>query len=140
MKADGTTTDRSAPTSIDEYIAAFPPEVRSILHKIRSAIREAAPGAEEKISYRMPAFTLQRDLVYFAAFKSHIGLYPPVRGEQKLMQAVARYAGEKGNLKFPLDEPIPYALIGRIVKARVREQAQRAAARQGGTKRNGANA
>ena len=124
-------TGRSTPKNIDEYIAGFSPEVQAILKKIRSTIRKAAPKATEKISYQMPAFTLERDLIYFAAFKKHIGLYPPVRGDQKLKQDAAPYAGEKGNLKFPLDEPIPYALIGRIVKARVKEQRERAAAKQG---------
>jgi uncharacterized protein YdhG (YjbR/CyaY superfamily) len=124
-------TARSTPKNIDEYIAGFSPEVQAILKKIRSTVRKAAPKATEKISYQMPAFTLDRDLIYFAAFKKHIGLYPPVRGDQKLKKDAAPYAGEKGNLKFPLDEPIPYSLIGRIVKARVKEQRERAAAKQG---------
>jgi uncharacterized protein YdhG (YjbR/CyaY superfamily) len=121
-------TVRPAPRTIDEYIAAFSPAVQSILRKIRLTIREASPTAEEKISYRMPAFALGgRILVYFAAFKQHIGLYPPVRGDEKLKKAIAPYAGEKGNLRFPLDRPIPYALITRIVKHRVKEiQARKA--------------
>jgi uncharacterized protein YdhG (YjbR/CyaY superfamily) len=114
-------TGRSAPKNIDEYIAAFSPEVQSILEKIRLTIREAAPEAKEKISYKMPAFTLDGDLIYFAAFKRHIGIYPPVQGDEKLSKEIARYRGEKGNLKFPLDEPIPYALIRRLVKFRVKE-------------------
>ena len=77
-------TDRSAPKNIDEYIAAFSPEVQSILEKIRLTIRQAAPEAEEKISYKMPAFTLDGDLIYFAAFKKHIGIYPPVQGDENL--------------------------------------------------------
>jgi uncharacterized protein YdhG (YjbR/CyaY superfamily) len=121
---------RSTPRNIDEYIAGFAPEVRAILRKIRSTVRKAAPRATERISYQMPAFTLDRDLIYFAAFKKHIGLYPPVRGDARLKKDAAPYAGEKGNLKFPLDEPIPYALIGRIVKARVKEQQERAPAKQ----------
>jgi uncharacterized protein YdhG (YjbR/CyaY superfamily) len=123
-------TARSTPRNIDEYIAGFTPEVRAILRKIRSTVRKAAPGATEKISYQMPAFTLDRDLMYFAAFKKHIGLYPPVRGDAKLKKDAAPYAGEKGNLKFPLDEPIPYALIARIVKSRVKEQRERVASKQ----------
>jgi uncharacterized protein YdhG (YjbR/CyaY superfamily) len=115
-------TDRSGPGTIDEYIAAFPPEVRSILEKIRLTVRAAAPLAEEKISYRMPAFALDGILIYFAAFKKHIGVYPPVRGDEKLSKQLARFRGEKGNLKFPLDEPIPYKLISRIVKLRVKER------------------
>ena len=115
--------DRSAPETIDEYIAAFPPDVQSILEKIRRTIRKAAPQAEEKISYKMPAFALDGDLIYFAAFKKHIGIYPPVRGDAKLSKELSRYRGEKGNLKLPLDEPIPYELIARVVKFRVKEHA-----------------
>ena len=123
--------DRSPPRNIDEYIASSSPEVRAILEKIRSTIREAAPEAEEKISYRMPTFALRGILIHFAAFKNHIGLYPPVRGDEQLLADVAPYRGEKGNLKFPLDEPIPYALISRIVKFRVKEQLARAEAKRG---------
>lgn len=104
---------------IDEYIGAFPPEVGAILEKIRQTVRKAAPEAEEVISYNMPAFRQKKVLVYFAAFKRHIGLYPPVRGDARLEKAVARYAGPKGNLQFPLDEPVPYELIERIVKFRL---------------------
>jgi uncharacterized protein YdhG (YjbR/CyaY superfamily) len=113
--------NQPAPGSIDEYIAAFPPEVRSILRKIHATIRKAAPGAEERISYKMPAFAQDGDLIYYAAFKKHIGLFPPVRGDEKLQKELARYRGEKGNLKFPLDEAIPYGLITRVVKSRVKE-------------------
>jgi uncharacterized protein YdhG (YjbR/CyaY superfamily) len=118
-------TDRTVPKNIDEYIAAFPPEVQLILEKIRLTIRQAAPEAEEKISYRMPAFMLGGILVYFAAFKKHIGMYPPVQGDEKLSKELARYRGEKGNLKFPLDEPIPYRLIRKIVQHRVKDQLKR---------------
>ena len=114
------------PGNIDEYIALFTPEVRSILEKIRSTVREAAPDAEEKISYRMPTFALKGILIHFAAFKNHIGLYPPVKGDEELQAEIAPYRGEKGNLRIPLDEPIPYALIRRIVKARVKEQSESA--------------
>lgn len=124
-------TNRSKPRSIDRYIAAFSPEVRSILKKVRSTIRKAAPGAQEKISYGIPAFTMGGALVFFAAFKNHIGLYPPVRGDEKLRKAISPYRGEKGNLKFPLDEPIPYALISRIVKVRVKERRERIATKRG---------
>ena len=122
--------DRSAPGNIDEYIAAFSPEVQSILEKIRLTIRKAAPEAEEKISYQMPAFALGGDLIYFAAFKNHIGIYPPVRGDEKLNRELSRYRGDKGNLKFPLDEPIPYALIDRVVNFRVKEHLERAASKR----------
>jgi uncharacterized protein YdhG (YjbR/CyaY superfamily) len=122
-------TGRPAPKSIDEYIAASSPEVRPILERIRSTIREAAPGAQEMISYRMPAFTRNGVLVYFAAFKNHIGLFPPVSGDARLEKAISRYAGEKGNLRFPLDRPIPYRLIERIVKLRVKQNLAKAAAK-----------
>jgi uncharacterized protein YdhG (YjbR/CyaY superfamily) len=119
----------STPTTIDEYIATFPPDIQAILQKIRATIAQALPKAQEKISYRMPAFVQDGDVIYFAAFKKHIGLYPPVR-EPKVKKAVARYAGPKGNLQFPLTERIPYTLIGRIAKARAKENAARAAARK----------
>lgn len=113
--------DRSPPATIDEYIAACSPAVRPILKKIRATVRKAAPQATEKISYRMPAFVQNGVLIYFAAFNHHIGLFPPVTGDEKLMKDVERYRGPKGNLKLPLDEPIPYGLVGRIVKARVEQ-------------------
>ena len=112
---------RAKPKNIDEYIASFSPEVQAILERIRSAIRRAAPDAQETISYRIPAFKLHGIVVYFAAFKQHIGLYPPVRGDADLEKSIATYAGKKGNLQFPLDQPIPYRLIERIVKLRVKQ-------------------
>ncbi len=124
-------SQRLQPRNIDEYIAAFSPEIQSILEKIRLTIREAAPGAEEKISYQMPTFTLMGNLVHFAAFKKHIGFYPPVQGDKKLRAEIEPYRGEKGNLRFPLDQPIPYGLIGRIVKFRVKEQLAKAASQRG---------
>jgi len=105
--------------TVDEYIAGFPPDVQEVLKKIRHTIQAAAPESEETISYRMPAFKQNGILVYFAAFKKHIGLFPPVRGDADLMRAVKPYAGPKGNLQFPLNKRIPYALIRRIVEARV---------------------
>ncbi len=114
-------TRRDAPRNIDEYISFFSPEVQAVLEKIRLTIRQAAPGAQETISYRIPAFTLDGILVYFAAFKKHIGLYPPVRGDAELEKSISIYAGEKGNLRFPLDQPIPYRLIEKIVKLRVNQ-------------------
>ncbi|HEV8433209.1 MAG TPA: DUF1801 domain-containing protein [Thermoanaerobaculia bacterium] len=114
------------PKTIDAYIAAAPAEVRPILEKIRQTIAAAAPEAQEVISYRIPAFRGKGILVYFAAFKHHIGLYPPVSGDAKLEKDLVRYAGPKGNLKFPLDEPIPYALIKRIVRLRVKQDRTKA--------------
>jgi uncharacterized protein YdhG (YjbR/CyaY superfamily) len=122
---------RLQPRNVDEYIASFPPQVQSVLEKIRLTIREAAPEAEEMISYRMPTFALKGNLIHFAAFKQHIGLFPPVKGDEKLEAEIARYRGEKGNLKFPLAEPIPYDLISRIVKFRVKEQLERAESKRG---------
>ena len=118
----------TAPT-IDDYIAGFPPDVQAILQKIRTTVAKAVPRATERISYRIPAFALDGDVIYFAAFKKHIGLYPPVR-DPKLKKEIARYAGPKGNLQFPLTERIPYGLIGRIAKARARENAALAAAKR----------
>lgn len=118
------------PTSISEYIAAFPPPVRAILERIRQTVRNGAPGAEETISYRMPAFRLGGILLYFAAFKSHIGIYPPVSGDPSLERALSPYAGPKGNLKFPLNQPLPYDLIARIIALRVKQQATKASAKR----------
>lgn len=118
-----------APQTVDEYIAAFPPEVRTILTKIREVVKAAAPEAEERISYRIPTFSLDGVLIHFAAFKNHIGVYPPVEGDASLEKAVAPFAGEKGNLRFPLDQRIPYELITRIVKFRARQNRARAGAK-----------
>jgi uncharacterized protein YdhG (YjbR/CyaY superfamily) len=117
---------RANPKNIDEYIASFSPEVQAVLQRIRLTIRKAAPGAEEIISYKIPAFRLNGILVYFAAFKNHIGLYPPVRGDAQLVKAALAYAGEKGNLQLPLDHPIPYGLIRKIVKFRVKQNSSKA--------------
>ncbi len=115
-KSSPEASTRSAPSTIDEYIASFSPQVQRALQRIRRTIRQAAPDAKEAISYQIPAFKLSRTFIYFAAFKNHIGLYPPVRGDEKLMKAVAPYAGPNGNLQFRLDEPIPFDLIEQIAK------------------------
>jgi uncharacterized protein YdhG (YjbR/CyaY superfamily) len=120
---------------VDSYIATFPKKVRTLLLKVRRTIRAAAPNASEVISYRMPAYRQNGTLVYFAGFKSHIGLYPPVRGEAALQKAAAKYAGPKGNLKFPYDEPLPLALIGRIVRLKVKQDQARAAGKKKKSKR-----
>lgn len=122
-------TPRSVAANIDEYIAAFPPEVRAVLEQVRRTVRDAAPDAKETISYRIPAFRQNGMLVYFAAFRHHIGFYPPVRGDAALVKAVAPYAGEKGNLRFPLDQPVPYDLIGRITRLRVAQDKANVAAK-----------
>jgi uncharacterized protein YdhG (YjbR/CyaY superfamily) len=111
------------PASIDDYIAAQVPAVQPILQRIRAIVREEAPDAQEAISYRIPAFMQGGALIYFAAFKKHIGVYPPVRGDAALLQALAPYRGEKGNLSFALADPMPYELIRRVARQRVKESA-----------------
>src|SRR3984893_7548723 len=118
------------PKDIDGYISQFPADVQAILEQVRATIRHAAPEAKEVISYLMPAFKLHGMLVYFAAWEKHIGMYPPISGDKALEKAIARYAGPKGNLQFPLDEPIPYNLIERIVKLRVKQDSVKAAAKR----------
>ena len=118
------------PKDIDGYISQFPPDVQAILQKVRTTISSAAPEAKETISYLMPAFKQHGILVYFAAWEKHIGLYPPISGDKALEKAVARYAGPRGNLQFPLNEPIPYGLIERIVRLRVKQDSAKAAARR----------
>jgi uncharacterized protein YdhG (YjbR/CyaY superfamily) len=108
--------------TVDEYIASFPPEVRGILEKVRAVVRKAAPGAEEKISYGMPAYKLKHLLVYFAAHTSHIGLYPTPSATGAFAKELEPYESGKGSIKFPLDTPIPYDLIRRIVEFRVKEE------------------
>jgi uncharacterized protein YdhG (YjbR/CyaY superfamily) len=118
------------PKDIDQYIATFPTEIQAVLAKVRQTIREVAPDARETISYMMPAFKQHGILVYFAAWTNHIGLYPPISGDKGLEKALARYAGPKGNLLFPLNEPIPYDLIERIAKLRVKQDSAKAAAKR----------
>jgi uncharacterized protein YdhG (YjbR/CyaY superfamily) len=118
------------PKDIDRYIATFPADVQKVLEKVRQTIRDAAPAATEVISYQMPSFKQHGILVHFAAWAKHIGLYPPISGDKTLEKAVARYAGPKGNLQFPLSEPIPYELIARIVKLRVKQDSAKAAAKR----------
>ncbi len=122
-------TDQTAPRTIDEYIAGFPPEVQAILEKIRTTIKKAAPGAEETIKYRMPTFTLKGNLVHFAAFKKHIGFYPVPTGIEKFKRELSVYKTAKGSVQFPLNRPIPYTLITKVVKFRVKENLASAAAK-----------
>jgi uncharacterized protein YdhG (YjbR/CyaY superfamily) len=114
---------------VDEYIAGFPPDVQAILRRVRATVRAAAPQAEERISYRMPALFQDGVLVYYAAFKRHIGLYPPVQ-DAALRAEAEPYAGPKGNLQFPYSEPVPYDLVARIVKSRLRDNLARTSARR----------
>ncbi len=124
-------TDPSVPRTIDEYIAGFPGEVQEILQKIRAAIHAAAPEAKEAIKYRMPTFVLNGNLVFFAAYKNHIGFYPVPVGVAAFERELSAYEESgKGTVKFPLDRPIPYDLIGRIVKYRAGENLKKAAAKK----------
>lgn len=113
--------------SIDEYIAAFPAEVQTMLKALRATIKAAAPDAQEKISYQMPTFALHGNLVHFAAYKKHIGFYPTPSGIQAFKDELVDYASSKGAVQFPLDAPLPLELIGRIVRYRVEENLQKAA-------------
>ncbi len=121
--------NQTQPNTIDEYIADFPPDVQMILEKVRATIRQAAPGAEETIKYRMPTFMLHGNLVYFAAFKDHIGFYPVPTGIEKFKKELAVYKMGKGSIQFPLDQPIPYGLISKIVKFRAKENLARVKAK-----------
>jgi len=108
--------------TMDAYIASFPKEVQGILEQIRSAIRKAAPGATETISYQIPTFKLNgSNLVHFAAWKDHIGFYATPSGNVAFKKELARYKVAKGSIQFPLDEPIPYDLVTKIVLFRVKE-------------------
>jgi uncharacterized protein YdhG (YjbR/CyaY superfamily) len=111
---------KSKPSTIDDYIAAYPADIQAILQAIRATVREAAPGATDAISCNMPTFRLGRTLVHFGAFKTHVAFFPPVR-DPAIREETLRYQGDRGNLRFPLDEPIPYGLVRRIVIARVQE-------------------
>ncbi len=115
------------PKNIDEYIAACAPDIQEILQKIRATIRKAAPDAVEKISYAMPCFAQQGNLVYFAAWKNHIGFYPSGSGIAQFEKELSAYEGAKGSVQFPFDQPIPYNLISQITKFRVKENLTKAA-------------
>jgi uncharacterized protein YdhG (YjbR/CyaY superfamily) len=115
-------------TTVDEYIATFPDDVQAVLAQVRATIRAAAPDAVETISYQMPTFKQQgKAVIYFAGYKKHIGIYPVPAGDAALQAEVAPYVAGKGTLQFPLEQPIPYGLIARVVKARVRENKEWAA-------------
>jgi uncharacterized protein YdhG (YjbR/CyaY superfamily) len=107
--------------NIDSYIKTFPKDVQIILQKIRQTIQKAAPEATEAISYQMPTFKLNGNLVHFGAWKNHIGFYATPSGNQAFKKQIARYKGAKGSIQFPLDEPMPYDLIRKMVTYRVKE-------------------
>ena len=113
--------------SIDAYIAGAPPDRRTLLEQLRAAIHDAAPKAEETISYGMPAFAQDGTLVYFATLKDHIGFYPTASGIAACEEELAAYEGTKGAVRFPLDRPLPLDLIQRIVRFRVEENRRQAA-------------
>ena len=123
-------------SSIDAYIATFPKDTQDILEALRAAIRAAAPEAEEKISYQMPAFAQHGNLVYFAAHRHYIGFYPTSSGIEAFKQELAPYASTPGSVHFPLDQPLPMDLISRIVRFRVAENLARAASNSTSRKRN----
>jgi uncharacterized protein YdhG (YjbR/CyaY superfamily) len=115
------------PESVDEYIAGFPEDIQHHLNQVRAAIKKAAPGAIEKISYSMPYYALSGRLLYFAAFKHHIGFYPMVSGITAFKKELSIYKGAKGSVQFPLDKPMPLSLITKIVRFRVKENLMTAA-------------
>lgn len=121
MKAASTT-----PANIDTYIATFPHEVQAILEKLRQTIRKAAPAATEKISYQMPTFYLNGNLVHFAAYKDHIGFYPAPSGIVAFEAELSEYKTSKGAIQFPIDKPLPLALVKKIVAFRVDENLAKA--------------
>jgi len=108
--------------NIDDYIATFPDDVQQQLHQIRATIQKAAPGVKEKISYGMPAFELNGNLVYFAGYKNHIGFYATPNGHEQFKSELAQYKQGKGSVQFPIDQPMPLDLIRRITEFRVQEQ------------------
>jgi uncharacterized protein YdhG (YjbR/CyaY superfamily) len=111
------------PESVEAYIQSAPAAVRPLLRKVRAVVRKNAPHAREIISYRIPALKHNGILMYYAAFKDHIGVFPPIRADARLERALAKFRGPKGNLRFPLDGAIPYALLGRAVRLRVKQDA-----------------
>jgi uncharacterized protein YdhG (YjbR/CyaY superfamily) len=122
-------TDTKIANNIDEYIAGFPKDVQDTLQKIRGIIRKAAPDAEEAIKYQIPTFVLHGNLVHFAAFQKHIGFYPTPSGIDQFKDELSVYKSAKGSVQFPLDEPVPFDLITKIVKFRVKETREKAASR-----------
>ncbi len=117
-------------TTIDEYIATFPADVQEILQKVRETIKTAVPQATEAISYGMPTFKLEGNIVHFGAFKTHLGFYPVPSGLEQIQEELARYKVGKGSVQFPFNQPIPYELITKIVNFRVTENLENAAAKK----------
>ena len=118
-------SSKTTPEDIDAYIRMFPPEVQVMLSSLRQTIREAAPEAEETISYQMPTFKQNGALVHFAAYKKHIGFYPTPSGIEAFKEELSAYERSKGTVRFPLDKPLPLDLVSEIVKFRVRENLEK---------------
>ena len=122
--------DKTKVVDIDTYIASFPAETLKLLKQIRETIKEAAPDAEEKMGYGIPTFTLQGNLVHFASFKNHIGFYPAPSGIVAFRKELVAYKNSKGAVQFPIDKAIPFGLIAKIVKFRVKENLAKAKAKK----------
>lgn len=114
-------TPRKEYKTVDEYIAAFPKNVQTVLEELRQVVRDSAPEAEEGISYQMPVFKLKGNLVYFAAFKNHIGFYPTSSAIEAFKEKLSSYEVSKGTVRFPINEPIPFDLVKEMVRFRVKE-------------------
>jgi uncharacterized protein YdhG (YjbR/CyaY superfamily) len=113
--------NKRIPKNIDDYVDRFPKEVQQLLGQMRLTIRKAAPKAKESMSYGIPTFTLDGNLVWFAAYKSHIGFYPRASAITAFKKELSAFKGAKGSVQFPFDEPLPLALVSRIVKFRVKQ-------------------
>ena len=125
MTIRGENMGKKTPKTIDDYISLFPTEVQTRLQQMRATIRKTAPTAEETISYGIPSFALEGSLVWFAAFKHHIGFYPRPSGIRAFQKELAPYKQARGSVQFPLDKPLPLGLVSRIVKFRVKENRSR---------------
>ena len=122
--------NQTAPQTIDDYIAEFPHDIQEILEAIRATIQEEAPDANEAIKYQIPTFTLNGNLVHFAAFKKHIGFYPTPKAIEQFKEELSGYQSAKGSIQFPLDKPIPLDLIRKMVQFRVKENLEKAEAKR----------
>lgn len=128
-------TKQKQPTTIDEYIADFPRDVQPLLEKVRAAIRKAAPNAVEKISYQMPTFWQEGNLIHFAGYNHHIGLYPGSRPIEQFKDELSKYETSKGTVRLPLDKPIPVGLIAKITKFCVKRNLEKAVSRKAAKKK-----
>lgn len=127
MKKTGSAT---LPSGIDEYIAGFPDNIQEMLMRIRNTIKKAAPQAQETIKYAMPTFILNGNLIHFAAYKNHIGIYPVPRGDESFRKMLTKYEGNKSTMRIPLDEQPPLTLIRKIVKYNMERNQEKAKSKQ----------